>query len=328
MQEVVGVIYRPASKVYYFSPNGYNLAPGDKVIVDTAGGQAYATIAHGSKWVEDSEVEEPLKKVLKIAGEAEEKRYEKLKQKAKNNIPLIEEKIKALGLDMNIVDAEYSFDEVKITISFLSDGRVDFRELLKVLASTLKVKIELRQISGKEEVKMKGGLGLCGMPCCCTRFLADAEHVTVKSAKLQNISMNPTKTGGLCGKMMCCLAFEEKTYKALAEELPQMGAEVTLLDGTFGTVSSLSLLKGEFTLKVPGKDGSFKLRECSLKDLKGEENKEEPKPEKEEPKPQPKQETEEAQEQNKASEGEKNNNQNKNRHNKKWWHKNKQGGKK
>lgn len=331
MQEVVGIIYRPASKIYYFSPNGYNLEAGDKVIVDTAGGQAFAIVAHRAKWVEDSEVEEPLKKVLKIAGEAEEKRYEKLKQKAKNNIPVIEEKIKSLGLDMNIVDAEYSFDEVKITISFLSEGRVDFRELLKVLASTLKVKIELRQISGKEEVKMKGGLGLCGMPCCCTRFLADAEHVTVKSAKLQNISMNPTKTGGLCGKMMCCLAFEEKTYKALAEELPQMGAEVTLLDGTFGTVTGLSLLKGEFTIKVPGKDGSFKLRECTMKDIKGEDNKEEKEEPKETKKEQPKQEDvkEEpvASQTDNQNKGEKNNNHNKNHHHKKWWHKNKQGGK-
>lgn len=272
MQEVVGVVYRAASKVYYFSPNGYELKPGDKVIVDTAGGEALAIIAHGSKWVEDSEVEEPLKKVLKIATENDVKRADKLKEKALKQIPIIEEKIKSLNLNMKVIDAEYSFDEVKITISFTSDGRVDFRELLKVLASALKVKIELRQVSGKEEVKMIGGLGLCGMPCCCTRFLQDAEHVTVKSVKLQNLSMNPSKTGGLCGKMMCCLAFEEKTYKELAKEIPAVGDCVTLLDGTVGTVTAVSLLKGEFSLKVALPGGSYKIRECSKADLLKEEN--------------------------------------------------------
>lgn len=321
MQEVVGVVYKQASKIYYFSPNGFELKPGDKVIVDTAGGQALATIAHGSKWVEDSEVEEPLKNVLKIAGEKELKHAERLREKALNQIPLIEEKIKNLNLNMRVVDAEYSFDEVKITISFTSDGRVDFRELLKVLASSLKAKIELRQISGKEEVKMLGGLGLCGMPCCCTRFLSDAEHVTVKSVKLQNLSMNPTKTGGLCGKMMCCLAFEEKTYKELAKEVPAVGMEVTLADGTFGTVSAVSLLKGEFSLKVAQAGGTFKIRECSKADLvsdKKEELKEE--------KPEEKQEKDVVEEQNKETiKEEKEENK---KHFKKKFHKFKKGGNK
>lgn len=270
MQEVVGVKFREASKVYFFDGNNILLKKGDRVLVDTSGGESVGIIAEELKKVEDKEIEEPLKKVIRKLTEADLKKLETLKEKANSKLPIIEEKIAGLNLDMNIVEVEYSFDETKITISYTSEGRVDFRELLKVLASALRVKIELRQIGTRDEVKIIGGLGLCGMPCCCTRFLKEPEHVTVKMVKNQNLSMSPTKTGGLCGRMMCCLAYEDKQYKELISNLPSLGSFVTMPNGTAGTVSSHDVLGQKFTLKVVYNDGSFKFKEFSLQDLKPE----------------------------------------------------------
>lgn len=268
MQAVVGVKYKQAGKVYYFDRAGLTLSKGDKVIVDSAGGLSLGEVSDENKLVEASEIEEPLKKVIRIATEEDLKKYNELKEKAISKLPIIEEKITSLGLQMNLVEAEYSLDETKITISYTSDGRVDFRELLKVLASTLRVKIELRQIGTRDEVKIIGGLGLCGMPCCCTRFLKEPEHVTVKMVKNQNLSMNPTKTGGLCGRMMCCLAFEDKQYKEMLSLLPSQGSFITMPNGTAGTVVSVDVLGQKFTLKIASQDGSYKLKEFSGSDLK------------------------------------------------------------
>lgn len=275
MQTIVGVKYKNSTKVYSFSAPDFEVKIGDRVVVDTSNGPSLGTIAFGSKQVEDSQLEEALKPVLRIATEKDLNREKRLIEKADNDMPLIRDKIAELGLDMNVTMVEYSFDETKVTISFTSEGRVDFRELLKVLAYTLKCKIELRQIGARDEVKAIGGLGLCGMECCCTKFLKDAEHVTVKMAKLQNLSLSPTKTGGLCGRMMCCLAYEDPVYKELSKELPEVGKVIQTPEGE-GVVSYNDILKQRVTVKIAQGDNAFKIKEFDLAELKGEKKQVEP----------------------------------------------------
>ena len=192
---------------YYFDPNGETYRVGTEVIVDTANGLAFGIVSEANKKVDESQLELPLRKVVRVATDRDKERVERLRKKSISVIPTIEKKIAEAGLQMKVVDAEYSFDESKILINFTSDARVDFRELLKMLAGALKVKIELRKVGARDEVCSVGGLGLCGMPCCCTRFLREPEHITVKMVKQQNLSLSPTKTGGLCGRMMCCLKY-------------------------------------------------------------------------------------------------------------------------
>ena len=268
MQTIVGVKYKNSTKIYSFSAPDFEVKVGDKVVVDTSNGPSLGTIAFGAKQVDDSQLEEALKPVLRIATEKDFAREKRLVEKADKDMPIIKEKIVELGLDMNVTTVEYSFDETKVTISFTSEGRVDFRELLKVLAYTLKCKIELRQIGTRDEVKAIGGLGLCGMECCCTKFLKDAEHVTVKMAKLQNLSLSPTKTGGLCGRMMCCLAYEDPVYKELSKELPEVGKTIKTPEGE-GVVSYNDILKQRVTVKIAQGDNAFKIKEFDLAELKG-----------------------------------------------------------
>lgn len=266
MQSIVGIKLSRAGKIYNFSAPSFEVKVGDKVIAETSNGLALGTVAEAVKQVEESTLDEPLKPVVRIATDRDLARAENLATKARNQIPVIEEKIKNLKLDMNVTSAEYTFDETKITISFTSEGRVDFRELLKVLASTLKCKIELRQIGIRDEVKAVGGLGLCGRECCCTVFLKDSAHVSVKMAKLQNLSLNPTKTGGLCGRMMCCLAYEEPVYKELAKNLPEVGKLIKTPDGE-GTVTYNDILGQKVTVKIVQGDGAYKLKEFTLDEL-------------------------------------------------------------
>lgn len=287
MQSVVGIQLNKAGKIYKFSAPPFFVKVGDKVIVETSNGLAFGVVSEAVKEVEESTLEEPLKPVVRIATEKDIERVENLVAKAKSQLPVIEEKIKQLKLDMNVTSAEYSFDESKITISFTSEGRVDFRELLKLLASALKCKIELRQIGTRDEVKAVGGLGLCGRECCCTVFLKDAEHVTVKMAKLQNLSLNPAKTGGLCGRMMCCLAYEDQTYKELSKNLPEVGKTILTPDGE-GIVTYNDILGQRVTVKIVQKDGSFKLKEYTLEAL----NKKEDAPKQTEEKPKEREENE------------------------------------
>lgn len=268
MQSIVGVRLNRAGKVYSFSAPPFVVKVGDKVIVETSNGLALGTLAVGVRGVEEKTLEEPLKPVVRLATDRDIQRAENLAVKAKKQIPVIEEKIKNLKLDMKVTGAEYSFDESKITISFMSEGRVDFRELLKVLASTLKCKIELRQIGIRDEVKAVGGLGLCGRECCCTVFLKDAEHVSVKMAKLQNLSLNPAKTGGLCGRMMCCLAYEEPVYRELLKGMPEVGKTISTPDGE-GVVTYNDILNQKVTVKIEPKEGTFKLKEFTLDELLG-----------------------------------------------------------
>jgi cell fate regulator YaaT (PSP1 superfamily) len=264
--EVVGIKYKQNSKIYYFSPRNLDLEINDEVLVDTANGVVNAIVAMKVKKVSKSEIEEPLKNVIRKLTDKDRAQIERNKKRAEESKPVIMSKINALGLPMNLTDVEYTFDESKVTISYTSDDRVDFRELLKVLASTLRVKIELRQISTREEVKSVGALGLCGRECCCTKFLNEPAHVVVKMAKLQNLSMSPTKTGGACGRMMCCLAYEEPVYKEMQEKMPKVGSKITTPDGE-GVVQYNNLLKGLVTVKIFQNDDSYKIQEFSLKEL-------------------------------------------------------------
>lgn len=264
--EVVGIRYKQNSKIYYFSPRNLDLVQGDEVLVDTANGVVYATVAMEKKAVKKTEIEEPLKNVIRKVTDKDRAQLEKNKKRAETSYAVVESKIKALGLPMNVTDIEYTFDESKVTIFYTSEDRVDFRELLKVLASALRTKIELRQISTREEVKMVGALGLCGRECCCTKFLNEPAHVVVKMAKIQNLSMSPTKTGGACGRMMCCLSYEEPTYKELLEKMPKVGSKVATPEGE-GVVQYNNILKGIVTVKIYQNDDSYKLQEFTLQEL-------------------------------------------------------------
>lgn len=268
MQEIVGVQYKSASKIYYFSPKNEKYNIGDEVLVETVSGPAYGVVALENKMMEDSEIEEPFRSVIRLVSERDRKQLEKVKARAERDYPTILAKIDQLKLDMKVVEVEYSFDESKVTITYTADGRVDFRELLKLLASTLKVKIELRQIGTRDEVKSVGAMGLCGRECCCTKFLKEAEHVVVKMAKLQNLSMSPTKTGGACGKMMCCLAFEDPIYKMQQEKMPKVGSTIKTPEGD-GVVQCNDLLKEIVTVKIFNPDDSYKFKDFTLAELGG-----------------------------------------------------------
>lgn len=266
MQEVVGVKFKQASKVYYFNPLGakYNLC--DEVVVDTQSGYAIGVVAKPNFSVAESEIEQPLREVLRKVNAEDNKKIERLKNRAKDSLPIIVEKINQLNLPMKVVDVQYAFDDTKVTISYTSDDRVDFRELLKVLASALKTKIELRQIGVRDEVKTIGALGLCGMPCCCTTFLKESERVVVKMAKTQNMSLSPSKTGGACGKMMCCLAYEEPVYRELLSKMPKVGSTISTPDGS-GVVQYNNIIKESVTVKIVADDESYKFVEYKLTDL-------------------------------------------------------------
>lgn len=266
MQEVVGVKFKQASKVYYFNPRGEKYELGDEVVVDTQSGNAIGVVAKTNFLVSDIEIEQPLRDVIRKVNGDDSKKMEKLKRRAKESLPIIVDKINSLKLPMKVVDVQYAFDESKVTISYTSEDRVDFRELLKLLASALKTKIELRQIGVRDEVKAVGALGLCGMPCCCTTFLKEGERVVVKMAKTQNMSLSPSKTGGACGKMMCCLAFEEPVYRELLSKMPKVGSTINTPDGR-GVVQYNNIIKESVTVKIVAEDESYKFVEYKAVDL-------------------------------------------------------------
>lgn len=268
MQSIIGVQYRNSSKTYYFLAPPFFVSVGDVVIVETVAGLAVGKVAFMPREIDETKFEEQLRPVIRVATEKDLAKINALEEKAKKQIPLIEAKIAELNLDMKVVSAEYSFDEAKITIVFTSEGRVDFRELLKVLAYNLKCKIELRQIGIRDEVRAIGGLGLCGRECCCTQFLKEPTHVTVKMAKLQNLSLNPSKTGGLCGRMMCCMAYEDETYRDLLREMPEVGKTIQTPDGE-GVVTYNDILKQKVTVKIYQKDSAYKLKEFAIDELNG-----------------------------------------------------------
>ena len=243
MTKVIGVRFRKAGKVYYFSPGDNEIKNGDHVIVETARGVEYGYVVLGSHEVEDKKVVQPLKPVLRMASPEDEEIERTNKEKEKEAFRICLEKIKKHKLEMKLIDTEYTFDNNKILFYFTADGRIDFRELVKDLASVFKTRIELRQIGVRDETKIRGGIGICGRPLCCSSYLSEFIPVSIKMAKEQNLSLNPSKISGVCGRLMCCLKYEEETYEELNSRLPNIGDYVTTDDGLKGEVHSVSILR-------------------------------------------------------------------------------------
>ncbi|WP_071427473.1 PSP1 domain-containing protein [Merdimmobilis hominis] len=249
MAEVIGVRFKNVGKVYYFDPNGNKIAKGAHVIVETARGVECGEVAAGNREVEEHEIVKPLKKVIRVATKADLDQVERNRQKEKQAAEVCQKKIQEHKLDMKLVDVEYTFDSNKILFYFTADGRVDFRELVKDLASVFRTRIELRQIGVRDEAKMLGGLGVCGRPFCCSTFLGEFQPVSIKMAKEQGLSLNPTKISGTCGRLMCCLKFEQTAYDDLLRTTPKVGATVNTPDGR-GTVQEVNLLTGVLKVRM------------------------------------------------------------------------------
>ncbi|MCR5256310.1 MAG: stage 0 sporulation protein [Acetatifactor sp.] len=243
MVKVIGVRFRTAGKVYYFDPLEFEIKRGSHVIVETARGVEYGTVVGGIREVSDDEVIQPLKPVIRIATEKDDETEASNKIKEKEAFKICLEKIKKHGLEMKLIDAEYTFDNNKVLFYFTADGRIDFRELVKDLAAVFKTRIELRQIGVRDETKILGGIGICGRPLCCHSYLSDFIPVSIKMAKEQNLSLNPTKISGVCGRLMCCLKNEEDTYEELNRKLPNVGDNVRTAEGLTGEVHSVNVLR-------------------------------------------------------------------------------------
>ncbi len=243
MVKVIGVRFRTAGKVYFFDPGRLNIKRGDHVIVETARGIEYGTVVGDPREVDKERVIQPLKPVLRIATQRDDEQEAGNKIKEKEAFRICLEKINKHGLEMKLIDAEYTFDNNKVLFYFTADGRIDFRELVKDLASVFKTRIELRQIGVRDETKILGGIGICGRELCCHRHLSEFVPVSIKMAKEQNLSLNPTKISGVCGRLMCCLKNEEDTYEELNRRLPNIGDRVTTEDGLRGEVHSVNVLR-------------------------------------------------------------------------------------
>ena len=243
MIKVIGVRFRTAGKIYFFDPGKLDIKRGEHVIVETARGIEYGTVVGDPRNVEDDAVVQPLKPVLRIATERDDEQEAGNKIKEKEAFKICLEKIQKHGLEMKLIDAEYTFDNNKVLFYFTADGRIDFRELVKDLAAVFKTRIELRQIGVRDETKILGGIGICGRELCCHRHLSEFVPVSIKMAKEQNLSLNPTKISGVCGRLMCCLKHEEETYEELNKRLPHVGDHVTTEDGLKGEVHSVNVLR-------------------------------------------------------------------------------------
>ncbi len=254
MTEIIGVRFKSVGKVYYFSPGELNIEAGERVIVETARGVECGETVFGNKNVEDDEIVAPLKTVIRIATEDDLAQIEKNKIKEKDAFGICEEKIAKLGLKMSLVDVECTFDNSKILFYFTAENRVDFRELVKELASVFRTRIELRQIGVRDEAKMMGGLGICGRAFCCSSFLGDFQPVSIKMAKEQSLSLNPTKISGACGRLMCCLKYEQDGYEELLKITPKFGAIVETPSGK-GTVTDVNLISGKMHVKLEATGG-------------------------------------------------------------------------
>ena len=267
MVKIVGIRFRTAGKIYYFDPLDFELETAMHVIVETARGIEMGTVLIPPKEVEDDKVVSTLKPVIRIATDEDEKIISKNKDKEKEAFAICKEKIIKHGLEMKLVDAEYTFDNNKLLFYFTADGRIDFRDLVKDLASVFRTRIELRQIGVRDETKMMGGIGICGRALCCSSYLSDFVPVSIKMAKEQNLSLNPTKISGVCGRLMCCLKYEQDTYEYLNSRLPAVGEKVNTPEGIVGEVKSISVLRQ--LVKVIIDNGDEKeLREYTVDELK------------------------------------------------------------
>ena len=249
MVEIIGVRFKSGGKQYYFDPAGLEVQPGQGVIVETSRGLEYGECAQGNTQVEEETVVQPLRPLVRIATEEDEKTVEKNREKEAKAFQICQEKIAAHGLEMKLVEAEYSFEGNKVLFFFTAEGRVDFRALVKDLASTIHARIELRQIGVRDEAKMLGGLGICGRPFCCAQFLDEFQPVSIKMANTQNLSLNPTKISGTCGRLMCCLKYEQEAYEDLVKHTPKQESFVETPDGA-GTVSSVNLLRQQVQVRL------------------------------------------------------------------------------
>ena len=268
MTKVIGVRFRPAGKIYFFSPGKYEIENGDKVIVETARGVEFGSVVMGLKEVEDDKITQPLKPVIRIATQDDVRKEEKNREKEKEAFGICLEKIRKHGLEMKLIDAEYTFDNNKVLFYFTADGRIDFRELVKDLASVFRTRIELRQIGVRDETKIRGGIGICGRPLCCHTYLTEFAPVSIKMAKEQNLSLNPSKISGVCGRLMCCLTNEEETYEELNSRLPSNGDRVTTPDGLKGEVQSVNVLRQLVKVIVTLDNDEKEIREYKAKELR------------------------------------------------------------
>ena len=288
MTEIIGVRFKSVGKIYYFDPNKTDIDKGKYVIVETARGVECGEVVVTNKMVDDKEIASPLKPVIRIATDSDFKIVEKNKAKEKDAFKICQEKIAKHNLNMNLVDVECTFDNNKLLFYFTSENRIDFRELVKDLATIFKTRIELRQIGVRDEAKMLGGLGICGRPFCCKTFLGEFQPVSIKMAKEQNLSLNPAKISGACGRLMCCLKYEQAAYEDLLKTTPKVGAYVTCPDGK-GYVDEVNLLTSVIKIKLEKdnativtykkekiktlKDAVIKLSKEEIKALKGLEDK-------------------------------------------------------
>ncbi|MDE6530348.1 MAG: stage 0 sporulation family protein [Lachnospiraceae bacterium] len=267
MIRIVGVRFRTAGKIYFFAPGDLDIVRGNHVIVETARGIEYGTVVGDIREVEDDKVVQPLKPVLRIATPKDDEQAEKNKEKEKDAFKICLEKIQAHGLEMKLIDAEYTFDNNKVLFYFTADGRVDFRDLVKDLASVFRTRIELRQIGVRDETKIRGGIGNCGRPLCCHSYLSEFIPVSIKMAKEQGLSLNPTKISGVCGRLMCCLKHEEDTYEELNRKLPNPGDHVTTPEGDEGEVHSVNVLRQRVKVIVDENDEK-EIKEYAVEELK------------------------------------------------------------
>ena len=268
MTKVIGVRFRAAGKIYYFDPAGLAIKTGDNVIVETARGIEFGYVVLGSREVPDEKVVQPLKQVIRMATEEDRAIEAKNKEKEKEAFKICLEKIRKRGLEMKLIDAEYTFDNNKVLFYFTADGRIDFRELVKDLAAVFKTRIELRQGGVRDETKILGGIGICGRTLCCHSYLSEFIPVSIKMAKEQNLSLNPTKISGVCGRLMCCLKNEEETYQFLNSKLPGTGDFVTADDGLKGEVQSVNVLRQTVKVLVTVNHDEKEIREYRVEQLK------------------------------------------------------------
>lgn len=268
MTKIIGVRFRKAGKIYYFAPGDLAIEVHSYVIVETARGIEFGQVVIGVKDVDDHNIIQPLKPVIRIAKAEDIEQEEQNRKKEKEAFKICLEKIRKHNLRMKLINAEYTFDNNKLLFYFTADGRIDFRELVKDLASVFRTRIELRQIGVRDETKIRGGIGICGRELCCNTYLSEFAPVSIKMAKEQNLSLNPTKISGVCGRLMCCLTNEEETYEELNSRLPAPGYQVTTKDGLRGEVQSLSVLRQLVKVVVTLENDEKEIREYKVEELR------------------------------------------------------------
>jgi len=265
--EVVGIKFKETGKVYYFAPGAFKVSEGDHVIVETARGIEFGDVVIANRLVEEKETVQPLRSIMRIATPEDCATREANAKKEKEAFNVCQQKIRDHKLEMKLVDVEYTFDNSKLLFYFTADGRVDFRELVKDLASVFRTRIELRQIGIRDEAKMMGGLGVCGRPFCCSTFLSDFVQVSIKMAKEQSLSLNSAKISGACGRLMCCLRYEHDTYDAQLKKMPPVDSRVQLAEGV-AIVTEVIPLEEKMKVLLPGKDNSMVAKTVSLSDVR------------------------------------------------------------